>query len=238
MFAGPNGSGKSTLKDALRTEILGYYVNADEIEASLRSDKGFDFATQGLSPSENELQAFFRSSTLLGLHGLLETAADLEFRNGALRFGSVEGNSYFAAVVADFVRRSLLSRGISFSFETVMSSRDKVSFLREAQRFGYRTYLYFVATEDPQINLSRVENRVRLGGHGVPANKVLERYERSLQLLPEAIRYSNRAYVFDNSGENVDRVWIAEFDAGATMELKTTRVPLWFKRAVLDEIDI
>jgi hypothetical protein len=36
MVAGPNGSGKSTIKSVLPSELLGVYLNPDEIEA----DKG------------------------------------------------------------------------------------------------------------------------------------------------------------------------------------------------------
>ena len=38
MFAGPNGSGKSTIKDVLPPQWLGIYVNADEIEKTIRAD--------------------------------------------------------------------------------------------------------------------------------------------------------------------------------------------------------
>jgi predicted ABC-type ATPase len=36
MFAGPNGSGKSTLKTVLPPELLGVYLNPDEIESQIR----------------------------------------------------------------------------------------------------------------------------------------------------------------------------------------------------------
>lgn len=36
MFAGPNGSGKSTLKRVLRPDLLGQYINPDEIEAQIK----------------------------------------------------------------------------------------------------------------------------------------------------------------------------------------------------------
>jgi predicted ABC-type ATPase len=67
-------------------------------------------------------------------------------------------------VLADAIRRALLAQGSTFTFETVMSSRDKIDFMREAQALGYRTYLYFVATDDPEINISRVQLRVSQGG--------------------------------------------------------------------------
>lgn len=40
-------------------------------------------------------------------------------------------------MAADFLRRKLLAQRVSFSFETVMSSPDKVALLETAQRLGY-----------------------------------------------------------------------------------------------------
>jgi len=40
MFAGPNGSGKSTLNSDISKELLGVYINPDEIEKEI---KKFDF---------------------------------------------------------------------------------------------------------------------------------------------------------------------------------------------------
>jgi predicted ABC-type ATPase len=39
-----------------------------------------------------------------------------------------------------------------------------------------------------------------MGGHPVPEDRIVKRYYRSLDLLMEAIKHTNRAYVFDNSG--------------------------------------
>ena len=75
----------------------------------------------------------------------------------------MEVNAYFASVAVDVLRRHLLERRISFTFESVMSHPGKVELLAQAQQRGYRTYLYYVATDDPEINVSRVRNRVGLG---------------------------------------------------------------------------
>jgi predicted ABC-type ATPase len=95
-----------------------------------------------------------------------------------------------------------------------------------------------VATEDPEINVSRVRNRVALGGHPVPEDKIVSRYHRSLELLIDAIRHTNRAYIFDNSTDSADRAhtWIAEITEGRTLELKTDRIPAWFQQTVLAKI--
>ena len=84
-------------------------------------------------------------------------------------------NSYIASALADFLRRKLVAENISFSFETVMSEPGKVRFLGEARNSGFRTYLYFIATEDPEINVARVARRVAEGGHSVPNEKIVAR---------------------------------------------------------------
>ena len=69
----------------------------------------------------------------------------------------------------------------------------------------------------------------------MPEDKIAERYDRSLALLMDAVRHTNRAYVFDNSGDNVDgkHTWLAEITEGRELELKPDKIPSWFNRAVL-----
>ena len=234
MFAGPNGSGKSTIKSVIRPELLGVYINPDDIEKEIAERDFLDLKAYQVDTTESEILGFFNSSVLLDKAGLLDEVVSLSFSDDKLSFFAVSVNSYFASVAADFIRHKLLERGISFTFETVMSSADKISFLQKAQQRGFRTYLYFVATEDPIINISRVRHRVRLGGHPVPDDKVITRYARSLGLLLEAIRHSNRAYIFDNSGHS--KIWLAEVSDGKSLIMKTDRMPEWFKRAVWDRM--
>jgi predicted ABC-type ATPase len=234
MFAGPNGSGKSTIKAVIRPELLGVYINPDEIEKEIRERDFLDLKSFQVDTTAAEILAFFNASVLLSQVGLLDEAACLRFSDDKLSFFEVPVNSYFASVAADFIRHKLLERGTSFTFETVMSSADKVQFLQKAQQRGFRTYLYFVATDDPIINISRVRNRVRLGGHPVPDDKVIARYARSLDLLVDAIRYTDRAYIFDNSGSA--QIWLAEVTDGKTLTMKTDQMPDWFKTKVWDRI--
>jgi predicted ABC-type ATPase len=124
----------------------------------------------------------------------------------------------------------------SFSFETVMSSPDKIELLGKARRLGYRIYLYYVATDDPEINIARVQARVRQGGHDVPTDKIVSRYHRSLDLLLDAIRASDRAYLFDNSRSGGEQTWVAEVTDGHDLTIRTNSLPPWFQRAVWDKI--
>jgi predicted ABC-type ATPase len=236
MFAGPNGSGKSTLKEVLAAELLGVYLNPDEIESTLRTRGSLDVRDYGVDvfPAiDSHARDFFKSSTLLRKEGLLANVPLLMFSSGVIDFSRVSVNSYHASVLADFLRQRLLDQRASFTLETVMSSPTKVDLLARAQSLGYRTYLYFVATADPEINISRVEMRVRKGGHGVPRDKIEQRYHRSIGFLREALRHTNRAYIFDNSGHDTARVWLAEITDGRTIEIKVSEIPEWFSAAIL-----
>lgn len=234
MFAGPNGSGKSTIKSILKPRLLGFYINPDEIEAEIEKFNFLDFSQYGFQAEKKEVMSFFQESKLLEKADLAEEAEYLRFNENRLDFFEVIVNSYFASVAADFIRQNLLLSHQSFTFETVMSSPDKIEFLSKAQEFGYRTYLYYVATESPLINISRVKYRVKTGGHDVPKDKIESRYYRSLDLLSEAIKVSNRAYIFDNSGAEFQ--WIAEITEGKQIEIKSDIQPLWLKKYVLDKI--
>jgi len=234
MFAGPNGSGKSTINALIRPALLGIYINPDEIEKTIRERGDFlDMASYGIKTTEAEILTFFQQSTLLASADLLDEVDMLRFTDDKLDFFSVPINAYFASVAADFIRQHLLKTQASFTFETVMSAPDKVALLKKAQQQGYRTYLYYVATEDPEINISRVNHRVKMGGHPVPEDKIVSRYYRSLDLLREAIRYSNRAYIFDNSGKQ--QLFVAEITDGHALELRAEKIPHWFKQSVLDK---
>lgn len=234
MFAGPNGSGKSTLKEELLPHWLGIYVNADDIEAEIRAQGCLHLSPLGVATTEAQLLAFLADSTLLQQAGLAEASQQIRLHGDRVDFGSVAVNSYYASVLVDFIRHDLLRRKVSFTFETVMSARAKVEFLCKARAQGFRTYLYYVATEDPEINVSRVAHRVSMGKHDVPRDKIIQRYHRSLDLLPDAVFCSDRAYVFDNSGS--ERVWIAEITDGCELEIKTDLMPYWFKAALLDKL--
>jgi predicted ABC-type ATPase len=230
MFAGPNGSGKTTVKTMLRKPAawFGVYVNPDDIEQIVRDTAFLSLGPYHINVTTEQVRRYFASSEFLRNRNLQGTADALVCRDGGIDFSGVAFNSYHASVLADYRRRQTLESGRSFTFETVMSARDKVELLKEAQARGFRTYLYYIATEDPEINIQRVKNRVADGGHDVPERKIVERYHRSLNLLTEAIRYSNRAFMFDTSE---DEPWyFAEITDGKVLDIKDNEIPNWFNR--------
>ena len=227
VFAGPNGSGKSTLINVLKKEWLGVYINPDEIEKSIKLNDGyFYFHNFGINFNQSKFKKY-----------LVEAFYKISLDNIVLNQNSVyfkKINSYIASILSSFIREELLIKGKSFTFETVMSSEDKIFFLKRAQKAGFRTYLYFIATDDPEINISRVKNRVLKGGHDVPKDKIRSRYYRSLNNLIEAIKYTNRAFLFDNSSEK--RSFICEIENAKKVDIKVDRAPKWFDKYFLKKL--
>jgi len=104
-----------------------------------------------------------------------------------------------AMVHSESLRRRLLNNGDDFAFETVFSTIEKVDFLREAKKKGYLLSVSFVTTDDPNINIDRVAKRVEQGGHDVPADKIIQRYHRSMELLRYLFELADELSVYDNS---------------------------------------
>ena len=236
VFAGANGSGKSTLNSVIDKKLLGQYINADDMEKSIKEIGYLDFSLYQITVLENDLFAFLNNHTLIEKANLQNEVKKLSVKNNKLFFTDISLNSYYTSVCADYIRHKLLENKISFTFETVMSFPDKIDFLEKAKKSGYRVYLYYISTQDPIINISRVENRVKNGGHNVPKDKIESRYYRSLKLLSSAVKHTDRAYIFDNSvGTSInDRVWILEITDAKRIKFKTDTLPLWINEYLID----
>jgi len=232
VFAGPNGSGKSTLKSVLEPRWFGVYINPDDLEVQIKKSHIIKLTDFDIKSDKKEIKDFFATHPLSKKAKIENSISKIIFYNNEIDFSRIELNSYFTSILSDFIRRKLIFLKKSLSFETVMSSYDKVEFLKYAEKSGYKTYLYFIATDDPKINISRVENRVKLGGHSVPEEKIIKRYYKSLDNLFEAVKISSRSFIFDNSGD--ERIFLAEINEGK-VEIKVDKVPLWFEKYFIEK---
>ena len=108
-----------------------------------------------------------------------------------------------AAVFADKKRYEAIESKEDFTFETVLSSHYKLDIIRKAKESGYFIKCIFVLTNDPMINVSRVETRVASGGHNVDKDKIISRYYKSLANIKQIIELCDILHVYDNTSEPV-----------------------------------
>jgi len=109
-----------------------------------------------------------------------------------------------AAMRAQELREECINSHQGILFETVLSADDKLDFIQRAKDAGYFIRLFFVGTDSPAINASRIANRVMEGGHDVPISKIISRYSKSIANCAKLSTMVDRLYVYDNSEEYVD----------------------------------
>ena len=109
-----------------------------------------------------------------------------------------------AARYSTQIREECIEKGEGLIFETVLSADDKIDFILRAKQNGYFIRLFFVGTESPTINASRIAQRVMEGGHDVPITKIISRYGKSISNCCIASSIVDRAYIYDNSVDFAD----------------------------------
>lgn len=193
----------------------------------------------GLKLTQDDLIDFYQSpnaKTLLEKSQVTGHTIDIEIKENIIVDKSRDAHSYEAALITSFIRENLLKKGISYTFETVMSHPSKLDEIVEAQKYGYKIYLYFICLEEATLNISRVNDRIRKGGHKVDPEKIKTRYLNTLQNLYPALKLVDRAYLFDNSDE---MLMIAEIDNGElTLNVDQELFPNWFIEHVVNKTDL
>lgn len=112
-----------------------------------------------------------------------------------------------AAQTAQQQRETHLLNMENFCFETVMSTDRNLILLQRAKEKGYFIRCYYILTADPLINIERVRSRVSEGGHDVPADKIITRYNRALELVKDVVAVSDICHIYDNSYEEPFRIF-------------------------------
>lgn len=177
VLAGHNGSGKSSLwyqrlADQLRIPL----INADRLTASILP-----------SPDPRSQQ-------------LPDWAQRLRDDDERWQQLSQQGVKAF--------RELVMAQRMPFAFETVFSHwrqlpngsyESKADDLLKMQQAGYFVVLLFVGLASAQLSVARVLTRKAQGGHGVPLDKLLDRYPRTQAAVGHAAPLADMTLMFDNS---------------------------------------
>lgn len=95
---------------------------------------------------------------------------------------------------------SLLKQGISFAFETTLSTKSYKNKILEAKKNNYRITLIFFWLNSIKLAKERVNQRVTEGGHDIPSEVIERRYIKGLNnLFNIYLPIVDKAMIFDNS---------------------------------------
>ena len=107
--------------------------------------------------------------------------------------------SYEAASLAMRLLEELLYQGTSFCYETVFSHPSKIDLVAKAKALGYEIILVYIHLDTPALNEARVSQRVSVGGHSVPGDKIRSRIPRTMKNIATVLPLVNEARLLNNS---------------------------------------
>lgn len=91
------------------------------------------------------------------------------------------------------------ARGECFAFETTLSGRGYARLIPQWQADGYQIKLFFLSLKRAELAISRVAQRVALGGHNIPEPVIRRRFTAGVEnfknlykpLVDEWVLYEN-----------------------------------------------
>jgi len=106
-----------------------------------------------------------------------------------------------------------LRRHETFALESTLSGKTYVRLSRRALGIGYQIELHYLWLSSPAQAIARVRQRVKLGGHNVPASDVRRRFRRSLtHLLDDYLPLASRWVIWDSRVLPAKRLAISSSD--------------------------
>jgi predicted ABC-type ATPase len=101
--------------------------------------------------------------------------------------------------------RTLLERAIDrqldFAFETTLGGQTMTELLERAAGEGLAVHIWFAGLENVELHIERVRRRVARGGHDIPREKIVERYDGGRKNLVRLLPQLASVRVYDNSAE-------------------------------------
>ena len=134
------------------------------------------------------------------------------------------GNNIKGGKEAVRLINSCLEKGESFTQETTLSGQKTLKTILAARENGYRIRLYYIAVSSAEESLSRIQNRVRKGGHDIPREYVIRRFENRFDDLIKVLPYCDEAVFFDNENGFVR---VAEHHRDGNLSLSGKLTPDW-----------
>lgn len=101
----------------------------------------------------------------------------------------------------------------NFSFETTLSGKSYLKFIRTLKDNGWRVELVYLYLPSVQLSINRVAERVKHGGHNIPKRAIIRRYPRSLDnLINHYAKLCDTTICLDNSNQQQDIIFSQNFE--------------------------
>jgi predicted ABC-type ATPase len=158
----------------------------------------------------------------------------LPFLNADLFAAQTGVDSLEAARILDATRERMIEERLGFLTETVFSDPHgaKLEMLRKAIGAGYDVTLIYIGVSSAELSARREDQRIELGGHDVPRDRIAPRFARSMQNLATAITFVPVVEIYDNSSVEQPYRLVATFRRGALHRRMPGIAPRWTRVVV------
>lgn len=131
-----------------------------------------------------------------------------------------DGDNFKGGRIAVKKIRDCLEKGICFTQETTLSGFTTA---KKASQAGYHIRMFYVGLDTAEESMLRIQNRVAHGGHDIPSEAVLRRFDGRWKNVANVLPYCDEAVFYDNYNGFVE---VAEYRNGEII-LKGDYRPLW-----------
>jgi predicted ABC-type ATPase len=234
VFAGPNGSGKSTTYDILKSNFdCGYFINPDLMLTDLEKTHKLEGDNYNIVFTNDSFSSYANNEIEL-INKAKQKGFDFNIKVDEKLNQIIcdNPNTYETSLISAYLRDKIIESKQSFTAETVFSHPSKIDQIKKGIENGYKTYLYFVCLESPELNKARVKDRVVLGGHDVPPDLIEQRYYKTLGLVKEVSELVDKAFFIDNSNDYPTLFAIME--KGVVVKQTASVLPNWFIENVIN----
>ncbi len=130
-------------------------------------------------------------------------------------------------------RARLLKAGQPFVYQDATIDSQ---IIREAHDSGFDVKVFYVGTEDPNLNMGRVLVRVNNGGAFASLARIPDDYAQSMKQLSDVKKVADDLMLFDNTAHGRGHRLVVHFQAGELMKLARS-VPKWAQRVFGKEFE-
>jgi predicted ABC-type ATPase len=101
-----------------------------------------------------------------------------------------------------------LENNLSFTQETTLAGHRIKRTLIQARKQGYSVTMYYIGLNSKEESILRIANRVRKGGHNIPSEDVIRRFDNRIEALMDIMPLCDKVIFYDNENGFVK---VAEF---------------------------
>ena len=120
---------------------------------------------------------------------------------------------------------SCIEKKVSFTQETTLSGYRTEATAKKVKDLGYAVRLFYIGLDSIDESLVRIQNRVKRGGHNIPAEDVERRFQGRWEAVAKVLPYCDVAEFYDNDNGFIK---VAEYRNGELRKVGN-HSPKWLR---------